>query len=460
MDRERIFEGWLDDESDDDEDEEQRKKKPAKDTEPEPEPGGSDEEHPEVTEVEPPPERPRRVPVAEVTATLPEAVRFRVEQALARHGGEWFLEKGRYLYTRLARTEVIKDNGHEVAVTERLALRRDEPPRLPEPARLEEIVKQVVQEPDRAEEFVSGLAGVDEIELRVQTTEGDRIIRIAPEPEPKPEPQRAERPESPEAVPDPPEASTAEVTPEVPKPDAPEPEPAESTEAAVEPEPPQVEIEEVAELVREVREEPEEAAGPGASEEAGPEPTPKPGPEPEPKDRDSGLPAGTEVEPAASEEMPLAEVIETIKEAADARSLEELPIIAGGSHELDEQPRRRRRRDEDEYEPVPLPRRKRKPAPSKDYERRLMEWERHYRSPEKKPDAKLKRQARKLIRALARRYGIRLTPETEAQLLGIMLAPRLIDGRKVYGLFVNIEEVRRVLETLWLHYPAAAPRVY
>lgn len=64
----------------------------------------------------------------------------------------------------------------------------------------------------------------------------------------------------------------------------------------------------------------------------------------------------------------------------------------------------------------------------------------------------MRRKARKLVRILARRYGLMLTPELAAYLLEIILRPQERGGQRVWGLNLNRDELIRTLTTLWLQY--------
>jgi hypothetical protein len=68
------------------------------------------------------------------------------------------------------------------------------------------------------------------------------------------------------------------------------------------------------------------------------------------------------------------------------------------------------------------------------------------------PGHGLKRRARKLVRLLARRYRLRLTPELEAYLIEIVLRPKSFGGRRHYGLGLNHDALIGVLQVLWLNF--------
>ncbi len=132
--------------------------------------------------------------------------------------------------------------------------------------------------------------------------------------------------------------------------------------------------------------------------------------------------------------------------------LNQLPPIAGGASTK----RPLRRRPPKPYQAPPrhplvryqTPLRHVSPA----MEAALYHRDRRERPPERPPDHRMKRQARKLVRILARRYGVRLTDRLEQYLIDIVLRPNRIDGRLVYGLRLNRDLLLRTLAVVWLNF--------
>ncbi|MEX2043627.1 MAG: hypothetical protein WD926_01905 [Patescibacteria group bacterium] len=74
------------------------------------------------------------------------------------------------------------------------------------------------------------------------------------------------------------------------------------------------------------------------------------------------------------------------------------------------------------------------------------------------PDADTRRRARKMLRKLAARFGLRLTPDLEGYLMQIVFRVRYMDGRLRRGIGVNIDILIRIMEALRSHYPLYSPK--
>lgn len=159
---------------------------------------------------------------------------------------------------------------------------------------------------------------------------------------------------------------------------------------------------------------------------------------------------------APADSKPVNEILQALADHAD--KLEDLPPVAGGSPELDEEPRRRRRRTEVVVKNAP-----RRDTSANRPDRRIFlplsaageqvaVWERGWTESRAVPGDRLKRSARKLIRLLARRYGIRMTPELEAYLLEIALRPSVRGGTRIFSLAANRDDLVRTIQVIWLNY--------
>lgn len=74
------------------------------------------------------------------------------------------------------------------------------------------------------------------------------------------------------------------------------------------------------------------------------------------------------------------------------------------------------------------------------------------------PDADTRRRAKRMLRKLAARFGLRLTPDLEGYLMQIVFRVRFVDGRFRRGLGVNIDVLIRIMEALRSHYPLYSPK--
>jgi hypothetical protein len=407
----------------------------------------------------------RRVEIAKAMADVPEELRYKFLQALADYPGEWSLERGTLLFMRLVREETVETEVGPVVVRERLALRRDHPPVPLTTTEINEIAEAVAKPAETSDKVRDHIAKRLPDRDRIEVIIPDQAPEVIKPPE-SPGPEMTEatrRPEQGE-----PTVPTSDAEADAPKPDSVLKEiPLEAgaegelvpplqgnveLPSAAESLPPALPATEFEEIVESVYE--EESPLPGETDLTTP---------------GTGLPKSEAVsEPDASSEQSsvatqLGRLIEQVTEALDEAN--PLPPIAGGSPEWDEVQQRRRRPNDEEALESPAPKRLNSDRqesvirPSRVAETRLLEWEQQYRTPEQRPDARMRRKARKLVRVLARRFGLRLTPETEALLLEIVLAPRIVGGRKVYGLGLNREELLGTIRELWLRYPAAAPRI-
>lgn len=473
---------------------------------------GSKPEDREAGPDRPRPER-RREELATTLAKLPPELRYRFERAISEDGGDWNFEMGRYMYMYLVRTEAVNTAHGPVTVRERLTLRRDRPIRVLNDAQRRQL----------AEVAATGAVdvGEDSVERPRPRTSHDRVEVVVRDKPPAlfevpawghiatdAGPVRFKRVDRPESVPDAavPLSTAEEIDPSIDDPVRPEAtatpdlqsEPITlSTDTEVAPSVPTLtDLERLIEtayrdeLETVEQEEPLEEAPVVKRHESdmaqstidGNVPRDRPVPH-EHREPDATLPieAETASEPdtdpidappetiSAESKRPsdgpgFDRLVMQLVDALDER--DPLPPIAGGSPELDQiQPPRRPRRPREEARP----RRQTRPRvtdtdqsairPSRIGEERLFEWESRHRRPEDPPDRELRRKARKLARLLARRFGIRLTPETEVMLMEIILRPRTTGGRRVYGLGLNREHVLDVIRTLQLHFPAAAPRL-
>ncbi|HEY8108543.1 MAG TPA: hypothetical protein VIF43_00835 [Patescibacteria group bacterium] len=74
------------------------------------------------------------------------------------------------------------------------------------------------------------------------------------------------------------------------------------------------------------------------------------------------------------------------------------------------------------------------------------------------PDAETRRKAKRMLRKLASRFGLRLTPDLEGYLMQIVFRLRYVDGRLRRGIGVNIDVLTRIMEALREHYPLYSPK--
>ena len=74
------------------------------------------------------------------------------------------------------------------------------------------------------------------------------------------------------------------------------------------------------------------------------------------------------------------------------------------------------------------------------------------------PDADTRRRAKRMLRKLAARFGLRLTPSLEGYLMQIVFRVRFVDGRLRRGIGVNIDILTRIMEALREHYPLYTPK--
>ena len=366
----------------------------------------------------------RQVALAELLERLPVLTRTRLEAWLERSDRTWRLEGGPRVLSRLAveAPAPLPDSGAKVRHRWSIINRQHEPH---EPRQLEQRIDQALSEKtdqslvERLQPLVELVEDRDEVEVELPASEGAEravitaqavivIDRQEQRPQPDDEPVVAEEPAA--------EADEVEAEPELP---LPEPAVAEVEPAAAAQElPNDQELEAIIDQELAVVE---------------PEPV-----------RDVEVPLAAEAEPQPPE-PPLADILAELEEALP--EISDLPPAAGGA------PASARRRRSEDTEPPPLaePRPVQIRPERRSVERRFAgfpEWEPAARP----PDSRMRRKARKLVRVLARRYRLRLTPEIEAYLMEILLRPKVVGGRKVYGLGLHVDLLTQVLDTLWLHY--------
>ncbi|MEX1113154.1 MAG: hypothetical protein WD603_02620 [Patescibacteria group bacterium] len=409
----------------------------------------------------------KRVALAELEEKLGDEEAYEaVRDVLERSGGQWHLEQGRHLLHRLVSETAFEEAEPSAVrgVSIKLATRRESEPVAPR--ELVDRVKAACEEPVRTGETIERVAAAaealpdeDDLSVTVRTTDhdevrvevGHEVVRAVTEREGEEvvldERTRSHRPTT-ATESEPPDLPVAE----------------DASDDAVEDGPPV----------------------PGRSSESAPEPVlvPDGGAVGEVSD-DLGA---VEDEPLPPEpRTPLGKAIERIETAWWET---EVPPVAGGSPELDEtteapdereQPgqsevarhpelseeerrelnerldRQRKEREAEETLPEgpPPP----KPPPDRPKRRahrrpvRVITYERGGEAPRWVPDREFRQKARKLIRRLAFRHGLKLSTEMETFLLQILLRPRLVNGRLVHGMTVNLDVLIRTIESLREHYP-------
>ena len=381
-----------------------------------------------------------RVALTELASRLSPEAYAALERALAGRPTNWQLEKGRYLFTYLVGRRTVSVGASPLQVEQKLALSRDEPPA--EPERVDDLVAEVVAPGEPIEENIRRLEP-----LRAEIPPGDEVrVRVAPDqPEIVVTAETVKLDEVPAA-----RGERSESEPSEPEPglESLESEPIESPESSPDPD-----VAGVERLVTEVEREVERevaAETPAAAVD---------------------LAAATDTVPAADTASALA-LLE--REAVD---LHDLPPMRGGAPEAD-RPDREGPPEEplDEREPEPAPpdtpiepepqaaeesppipgsgqtpeRRSRRQRPGRGHHRsrEIFRWDPDRAEVVRYPDHEMRRKARKLVRRLAAEYGIKLTPQIEAYLLGIILQPHLINGRRVYSLGLNVDTLVSVLQVL------------
>ncbi|MDP9212042.1 MAG: hypothetical protein M3N59_02085, partial [bacterium] len=123
--------------------------------------------------------------------------------------------------------------------------------------------------------------------------------------------------------------------------------------------------------------------------------------------------------------------------------------------ELERQRRERETAPTMPEEPLPpkSPREHPKRRPRPRHPVPVLTYERGGEAPRWVPDRAFRLKARKLIRRLAFRHGLKLSTEMETFLLQILLRPRIMNGRAVHGMTVNLDVLIRTVEGLREHYP-------
>ena len=462
-----------------------------------------------------------REELATTLAKLPPELRYRFEAAISQDGGDWSFERGQFLYMYVVRTETLQTEAGAITIRERLTLRRDRPLKVLTARQRRQLAESLADpEPSDDESPQEPVRQTSDTD-RIEVTAGDGGVMLFEVPatvdSPRSEPSTLSRFKRVRAdLTSPTEAGMETSSPieelsgtstkhhDTSSPELTEPaeippaEPEQASDRAF----PRLTVEELEMLITTAyRGEAEtltedsassndenlarnetstpavptaEFTGPDAAEPSPGTPVDRPVPheEIEPASEAATEPPTSGVAvPASEAEQPtngegfdrlMMEVVTALDETTP------LPRIAGGSPELDrlKQPSRPRhprpeeppdRRDQPPRQPASIT--ESVIRPSRVGEGRLIEWERRHRNPEDPPDRELRRKARKLARLLARRYGLRLTPEMEVKLMEAILRPRIVNGHEVYGLGLNREHVLDIIRTLWLYYPAAAPRI-
>lgn len=388
-----------------------------------------------------------RVALRELANRLPPETYRAIERFLAGTPAEWRLEKGRYLFTYLVGERELTVDDRPVRVEHKLAIVRDEPPA--EPAALDRRIVEAVK-PDAP--VAATVQNLEALRTELELAPGDEVrIRLAPE-QPEivvtaEEVTVAEPPTAPEATVGPePEASEAiVVTPE--------------RVAAI-----------VAEVEREVKEDldvPVEGASPSVRR----LPTRQEAPS-----VDLSVGEGPSLERAPETVTNFGDVLAVLDR--EAVNLNDLPPIAGGATEESEPARPQSNHsknsaerpqseapktepepppeppepppaDRPEFPPGPPAPRHRHRRPHRRHPgREILHWEPGWAEAVRRPDHEMRKRGRKLLRRLAAEYGIKLTPDLEAYLLSILLRPRRINGRLVYGLGLNVAHLISVLQIL------------
>lgn len=400
----------------------------------------------------------RQVALAELRNTLDRASYSEVREILERSGGHWHLERGRHLLHRLVCEIVTKAERKAEAtpvrrVTVKLATRRESEPVAPQEtaARAVAAVPGPVDAATAVERLIPVLRELpddDEMVVTVDTLDQGTVevavtaeaIRVVPldrgapaeasgKPAPVELPRHIDVPET-AAAPDPPAGSMPVDAPVSPATSETARRHAEADVAAVAAEPPAPEPRTpLGKAIRKIETawwQTEVPPVAGGSPEADDRPTPGPDPDAEPARPPEETPPGEEAEPLRK------------RRPAEPETPPDDP--------LPEHPRTDPRRHQKKR---PSPRSHRRPRPTLERGSEASQW---------RPDYEFKRRARKLIRRVAFRHGLKLTPEMETYLLQILTQPRLVGGRLVHGLTVNLDTLIRVMETLQMHYPLYARR--
>lgn len=384
-----------------------------------------------------------RVELAELLDRLPAPARRIIEHFLRQSGTTLHVERRRLLFNRLIHQETVDTDTHEVHVERTLAVVRKEPP--PD---LRNVIRHSLRAAsgpgERPSEhhwqaLQSTLPPRDELRLRWTSSDGEpHQVFISPE-----KIQLDDEDATPPAEADIP---LTEPSGEIPVEGDPTPV-VEQNEA----EPNETLPEWVAAVVEEIWEQEERDT---------PQETPKATVE-----ETAEIPAEAAAPSVEKAEVPEAPSLERVLEvlAEHIHTLTDLPPMAGGSPELDAVP-----------EPAPRsprrgpvihnrPRYYQPPPdelvfmPVSHTGERLAVWEGHWQETREVPSSRLRRNARKLVRLLARRYGIPMTPELEVYLLKIALQPHQVGGRTVHSLGLNREALIGTLQVIWLNYGRQFP---
>lgn len=407
---------------------------------------------------------PPRVELDTAIKRLPAEVQRFIEARISDRTG-WHLERRRRLFTWLVRRETRVINDTEVEIDHRLAVRRTE--QAYDTEELDRHIERALcndQEEDAAAELAQAARMLPEgDEVRIKDDVDDDpcefiLRREGVERVPAPQPVQTESPiaDAPEPAgdsdPDSAGETVADVRPDEIEYDLPrEPLANDPVEAGpdippVTAESPSVDLAELPEVADAWYEDAVTEAWQDDARDSVEE-----HPDPAAPDRESAVGK----EPVPGEAPPLDEALEALADQAD--KLEDLPPVAGGSPELDDE-RRRRRRTEVVVEnrpwtgtPETRPHR-RVFLPLSERGEQVAVWESGWTESRAVPGDRLKRSARKLIRLLARRYRIRMTPELEAYLLEIALRPTARGNQRIFSLGANRENLVRTIQVIWLNY--------
>ncbi len=407
----------------------------------------------------------KRVALTELEEKLGDEEAYEaVRDVLERSGGQWHLERGRHLLHRLVSETTVEEAEPSAVrgVSVKLATRRESEPVAPR--ELVERVTAACEEPaatgesiERIAAAVEALPDEDDLSVTVRTTDNGEV-RV----EVNPDAVRAVTEREGEKV----------VLDERARPHR----PASVTEVGSS----------VPSAVEDIRDDVVEAGppAPAASSESAPEPAPVPGGEvvgeipddleaieDEPLPPEPRTPLGkaigrievawweTEVPPVAGGSPELDETTEAPDEwERQPESARHPELSEEERRELDEQLDRQREERETEetlLEGPPLPKPPQDRPKRRTHRRpvRVITYERGGEAPRWVPDREFRQKARKLIRRLAFRYGLKLSTEMETFLLQILLRPRLVNGRLVHGMTVNLDVLIRTVGSLREHYP-------
>ncbi len=439
--------------------------------------------------------QPRQESYEDVRERLPAEVRDQVDRLLDRLGGRWHLERRQFLFSWLVRRERHELSTATVEIDHKLTLRRKEqPPAAPDT--ISQRVLDAVREapprdvPARLSEIASALTERDEVRIRIESPGETTEITIAAqttarEAVPHHEPSRlhpSEALEEPVELPlDQPIVVRADHPP------VPEERFAKEIAGVEGEKPPEQstllteEEQTLARALRVADQLPERAWDKVMADGTEPVVTEADIDEliaeiyaaegiltsPTDQELSEGVVPPEAVESqtstrSASEGSEPIEVSQVLHEvldllAAHSDTLEKLPPMAGGAPGGGAKERPRSPEVVVANRPtVARPDRRDVFMPVSMAGENIAVWERGWTESRDVPSEQLKRSARKLIRLLARRYGIRMTPKLEAYLLQIALRPSETAGGLIFSLAANRESLVRTLQVIWLNYGRGA----